>query len=321
MHQKWQHWFWLVALAAGILFSTTLIKAHTVNAADEVTDHYLLVYFKSPSYTPNDQKVYFAVSDDGLHYQELNHGQPAIKSENVLRDPFIVRQADNQGFYILASSVGTKVFPTPYSMFVYHSSDLLNWTDQRVAVTDTDTTRIWAPEAVYDAAINGYKMYWTQPTDTKFIVQTANTNDFQTYSVPQTYVAGDTSRLDTTLIKNGDHYLRFTKNEATSQVYEERVADLTTSEGKAITSPLLNNLTGVEGPIAYQLYGQNKWILLLDHYNAGGYEPVMTTDIDHGNFQKLATDQYRLPADARHGSVLTITKSEYDRLINHYGID
>ena len=52
---------------------------------------YLFVHFIGEQ--ENGEQIYFAVSEDGMHWQDLNGGQPVLVSdigESGVRDPFIV---------------------------------------------------------------------------------------------------------------------------------------------------------------------------------------------------------------------------------------
>lgn len=54
---------------------------------------YLFVHFIGEKY-PEGEQIYFSVSEDGLHWQDLNGGQPVLRSplgELGVRDPFMVR--------------------------------------------------------------------------------------------------------------------------------------------------------------------------------------------------------------------------------------
>ncbi|MFG2025350.1 hypothetical protein [Streptomyces sp. NPDC048825] len=56
--------------------------------------------------------------------------------------------------------------------------------------------------------------------------------------------------------------------------------------------------------------------------NCGGvgrrsYVPLETTDLDSGEW--IPSTSYRLPPEAKHGSVLPLSQAEYDRLLSAYG--
>ena len=77
-----------------------------------------------------------------------------------------------------------------------------------------------------------------------------------------------------------------------------------------------NSVTGYEGPTAYKINGENKWCLLLDYYSKNqGYKPFITDDISKGIF--TAGTNFSFDGKYRHGTVIPITQSEYDRLIDY----
>lgn len=296
-----------------------VIGAKPAHAA--ATDHYLFVYFKSLNATPNDQKIYFAVSNDGLHYTTLNKNKPTIQTGNVIRDPYILRRHDGGGFYIISTVASEQL--QSRAMEVMDSTNLTDWHTKKVTVAKTNAGCVWGPEAIWNPTTKRYKVYWSQSTEASgfknYEVATAETTNFQTFTDPQTYVsAKGQSRIDTTIIPSGNHYLRFTKNETNKTVYEDAVADLNTTNATPINNPLLSTLSGVEGPEVYQLYGQNKWIVLLDHYMSTGYEPYVSTNLEKGDLQKMDPKDYTMPKDARHGAVLPITNAEYQRLLQRF---
>lgn len=56
------------------------------------TSAYLMVHFTGES--PRGEQIYFSVSEDGLHWSELNNCEPVLVStlgDKGVRDPAIVR--------------------------------------------------------------------------------------------------------------------------------------------------------------------------------------------------------------------------------------
>ncbi|MCD2257043.1 glycoside hydrolase family 43 protein [Agrilactobacillus fermenti] len=290
-----------------------------------VYNHYLFVYFKSLKYKPNDQQIHFAVSKDGLHYQALNHDQPTLPIQNhQVRDPFILRAKDGS-FHILATSwddsrgIGT----AKRSILSMSSSDLTGWGYDYSTIASGDAGCTWAPEAIWDPIQQNYLVYWAESNSEDnykdLSIWASRTSDFKNFSQAVPYIAPTgQSRIDATVFQNNDHFVRFVKNENSKHVYEDRVNALTDPQGTPIYSELLSNLKDVEGPETYKLYGQNKWVLLLDHYNDNGYEPYVSDNIDSGVFNKLDPKDYSIPDGARHGSVLPITEDEYNRLVQRW---
>jgi hypothetical protein len=312
-----------IASVVGLAFGGHAQAA--ANNTQPAYDHYLFVYFKSLKYRPNDQQLYFAVSQDGLHFTELNHGQPAIPMPDfAIRDPYIMRRQDNQGFDIVATAQDYQNRENwSRSILVMDSPDLLGWGYHMSTISSPYVGCTWAPEMTWDPDTGKYMIYWAQtiPDDnySKLGIWTSQTSDLDTYTTPTPYFTSDSSSLtDLTLFQQNDHYIRFTKNETDKHVYEDIVPNLSDVNSTPINTPLLNQMAYVEGPEMYKLYNKNEWVLMLDHYEADGYEPVVSSDPSSGNFTKLNPSDYSIPDGARHGSILPISNDEYNRLVNRF---
>ena len=131
---------------------------------------YLFAYFKGEGLAQGEQ-IYFAVSKDGLHWPDLNDGNPVLTSslgEKGLRDPFIMRSADGNKFFVIATDL--KIYGNgnwsaaqtsgSKSIMVWESSDLINWSDQRMCqVAPEGAGCTWAPEAFYDEDEQTYVVF------------------------------------------------------------------------------------------------------------------------------------------------------------------
>jgi len=216
---------------------------------------YAFAYFAGES-TDDGEKVYFGASrgNDPLDYDVLNDGQPVLSSEHGeggLRDPFIIRSAEGDRFYLLATDL--KAYPAvdfgeaqetgSKYIEVWESTDLVTWSDQRhIKVSSDFAGNTWAPEAFYDEAAGEYVVYWASalyPTadETSRDIATsyqrmmyATTRDFVTFSEPQPWidVKRGTGRgmIDATVVKDGDTYYRVVKDEATMIPRQEKSTDL-----------------------------------------------------------------------------------------------
>ena len=74
-----------------------------------------------------------------------------------------------------------------------------------------------------------------------------------------------------------------------------------------------------EAPTAVRLEN-GKWCLFLDYYGvrgAGqGYVPFISENIDEGKFVR-SDASFSFPYGFKHGTILTITMEEYERIKNH----
>ncbi len=314
---------------------------------------YLFAYFKGEGSAQGEQ-IYFAVSKDGLHWTDLNDGNPVLTStlgEKGLRDPFIMRSADGTKFYVIATDL--KIYGNgnwsaaqttgSKSIMVWESSDLIHWSDQRMCqVAPQGAGCTWAPEAVYDEKNEEYLVFWSSKipstqnvpnNDNTHRVYYCTTKDFVKFGETKVWMdlknqSGRTiSVIDATAIKVGDTYYRFKKNEAT-----EAHRSGMPSTGKYVILEKSNSLhgewteikssmsqiSGVEGPTCFKMNGEDKWCLFLDDFGGKGYFPMITSDLSSGEFKQLSSSEYSLPSVMRHGSVINLTEEEYYGLLAQY---
>lgn len=264
-----------VTLTATITYGTlkeTKTFECTVKKAPKMaeTTDYLFAYF--PYTNVKDERIYFGTSEDGLNFSALNNGEFVIESKlgtHGLRDPFIIRSHEGDRFYLIATDLtvagldqdGTHYPGMPFEgangnqqsgsqyIMVWESTDLVNWSEQRMCHVAKDNAGCtWAPEAYWVDEIEAYAVFWASKTsDDNYGNQRlyyATTRDFYHFSEPQVWISEKGSVIDTTVIKVGDYYYRYTKNEArgnnsenkygtpSTRVYCERSTDLLSTESK-----------------------------------------------------------------------------------------
>lgn len=210
---------------------------------------------------------------------------------------------------------------------VWESTDLVNWSEQRMVKVAKDTAGCtWAPESVYDDETGQYMVCWASKTsDDNYARQRiyrSYTRDFKNFTDPEVYIdGGDESRIDTTFIKNNGVYYRFTKNESNSTIIMDKSTSLSGTFEPVSTYTINGNagttVSGYEGPTAYKINGENKWCLLLDNFaKSKGYQPYETDDISKGVF--TSSTGFSTPDTFRHGTVIPITLEEYNALEEAY---
>ena len=117
--------------------------------------------------------------------------------------------------------------------------------------------------------------------------------------------------------ENGKIY-RYSKRENISHVFQESGDSFFDPNFTLIHENIgLNFMVRGEGPIVFKSNVEDKWYLLIDEYGFRGYIPLETTDLDSGIW--TLPEEFSLPAKPRHGSVLSVTRSEYERLLAKYG--
>ncbi len=296
---------------------------------------YLFATFRGEA-TPMTEQVYLMVSENGQDWEALNDAEPVLVSkvgEAGARDPFLIRAHDSSRVYAIATDLsihlngdwGRAQTAASQSILIWETDDLVRWRGPRlVKVAPDNAGCAWAPEAVYDAQRGEYMVFWASKTADdgfrKHRIWGARTKDFVTFGEPFVYIEKPTTLIDTTIVRDGDDYYRFTKDEKSKAITMETSPAL--MEGwRDIEGFTLARLTGHEGPACFMFQpGQNdqraKWRLLLDWYARGrGYQSYDTDNLSTGRFSKGATMNFPFHP-VRHGSVLPISEEELARLRN-----
>ncbi|GAA3782697.1 hypothetical protein GCM10023083_18590 [Streptomyces phyllanthi] len=311
---------------------------------------YLFAYFTGEG-TADGEQIRYALSrgNDPLHWRELNAGEPVLTStigEKGLRDPFVIRSPRGDRFYMIATDLrmyqnssgswdhvqrhGSK------SIMVWESTDLVHWTDQRlVRVSPDNAGNTWAPEAYWDDSLGEYVVFWasklyadddpdhTGSTYNKMLY--ATTKDFRTFSAPKVWNDPGYSVIDSTVVKHRGTYYRYTKDERDPTSSSPCAKFITGEKSRALTSAKYDFVSDCigsgsidrgEGPTVFKSNTEEKWYLFIDEYGGRGYVPFETTDLASGRWT-LSAD-YALPASPRHGTVIPVTRQEYNRLLAAY---
>ncbi|KAI6455428.1 hypothetical protein MCOR16_009370 [Pyricularia oryzae] len=308
---------------------------------------YAFAYFTGNSI--EGEKIYFAASvgNDALHWRELNAGQPVLQSTmgtKGLRDPFVIRSHEGDKFFLIATdlSIGSGTswgdsvkFGSRY-LEVWESTDLISWSAQRhVLVSPATAGNTWAPEAFYDPSIGEYIVFWasslykdTDPNRTEATYHRmlyVTTRDFVTFSETKIWQDAGMSRIDSTVVKDGETYYRFTKDEGAggtgcTDIIQERSDSLRANlTGWSQVDACIGNKAGtsaVEGPTSFKSnpgdVNGEKWYLFVDEYGGRGYIPLETGDITAPQWR--VSGNFNLPRSPRHGTVLPVTAAELQKL-------
>lgn len=310
--------------------------------ADPSLTGYLGVFFLG-----DKPSVYFYTSNGNNpnSMTALNKGQPVIvptKGTGGVRDPSIIAGGGSEAgkkWYIIGTDLDIAKTTWDASqrtgsrgIFVWESTDLVNWTNERlVVVEDATAGMVWAPSAVFDAQKGQYLVHWASkfyPTSdpnhtgapSAIKIRYAYTSDFKTFTKPADYIdRSPTNIIDLEFLSLGNNaYARFMKNESAKNVFTEISTNglfgTWTQPGGA--NAVIEN--GVEGPAVYwDNQVANKAHLLVDFYGGDGYRPYESTDVKGGKW--TASDRSSWPQNLRHGSVLPVTSAQTTALKKKWG--
>jgi hypothetical protein len=275
------------------MFIITMLTSGVAFASD---GGFLFTTFKRED-TPMSEQIYFALSQDGHHWEALNNSQPALTSalgEKGVRDSFIFRSHDGKKTYIIATDLSVNrnrdwnraTHAGSKSIVIWESDDLVHWSEPRlVQVAPDDAGCTWAPEAIYDEDTQDYLVFWASKTGSdnfaKLRIWACRTKDFVTFDKPFIYIDRPNDVIDTDIIRDNGKYYRFSKDDKFKAISME-VSDKVMGSWQDVPEFSLAKMTGYEGQ----------------------FTP--------------ATD-FSFPFPMRHGAVLAITPEEYQLLKATYG--
>lgn len=345
---------------------------------------YLWVYFTGEGEGAEAINMALSKENDILDWCTLNEGKPLIvskKGEEGLRDPFVIRSFDGKLFYLLATDL--KIHDRPGEGFkdaqingshfieIYESSDLINWSKQRhVQISGEFAGNTWAPKAFWDQKLEQYIVFWASNLYEESVAKNrkditynrmmyVTTKDFYSFSEPQIWVDVNLGKgkgsIDATIVKEGEWYYRFMKEESTMTIRLERTKNLyavvdgqsyspkdapdqewsTLGEkiGVGLPNGEGNLFTSGEGPCIIRSIESDindfKWFLFIDqpfyHGGPNHYVGFGSKDIsDVNSWQPVSTKlRQGLPQNEkgekpRHGSIIALNEKEYDLIYQTY---
>lgn len=289
---------------------------------------YLFCYFIGNS--PEEERIHFAVSDDGLNFKPVNKNREVITptlGKKCVRDPFIV-PFRNGSYYIIGTDMKSEEgWVSNHALISWKSKDLVNWTDETVInIRDfggefKDTTRAWAPEALWDEESGKYFVYWSNSTkqNDNSAIYYAYTDDFKTLTEPKLlFERPGMQTIDADIIFSPiDNlyymYFKYEESQKIAYVTSEKLS------GPYTKSPTVVSLapTGVEGSNIYHLDGTDRYIMIMDEYGAHRYFAQETKNMR--DFTALSKGSYSMDFSPRHGNIIGISDEHYQNLISKYG--
>ena len=309
---------------AGRIFGVRIVRrlAEPVPAqllqADSV---FLFSYFKGNG----EDGLHLAASADGLQWHTLRNDSsfltPTVARDKLMRDPCILKGPD--GYFHMVWTVSWKDRGIGYA----RSKDLISWSEQQflpVMQQEPAAQNCWAPEINYDPVKKQYIIYWSTTIPGRFPetegggdynhrIYYTTTKDFITLSKTKLLYDKGFNVIDASIVANGKEYLMFLKDETLKPVAQKNIRIARSKSIDGNYSAPGHPITGkywAEGPTAIKINGA--WLLYFDKYTEHHYGLLRSTDLKQW---EDITSQLKFPAGARHGSLFTITKEEFNRLI------
>jgi predicted GH43/DUF377 family glycosyl hydrolase len=309
--------------ALQVLFLIAVSFSNDLFAQIKSDSVYMFCYFKG-----NGDGLHLAYSNDGYTWNAMFNDstilKPTVSKDKLMRDPCIIKGGDGKFHMVWTVSWNDR------GIGYASSPDLLTWSEQKfipVMMHEDSARNTWAPEITYDPKKGRYMIYWATTISGRYpLLDTAaeskynhriyyvTTKNFKRYSKTKLLYDPNFSVIDASILKDGDRYVMFLKNETKSPVEK----NLRVAYSKKITGPYSTPgpaFTGkywAEGPTALKI--GNNWIVYFDKYRDHVYGAATSTDLVNW---KDVSDKIKMPKGTRHGTVFTITRQEFENLLSH----
>ncbi len=310
------------------------------NPSDAVNQAYLFAHMTHQDYG----RLYYSVSLDGLHWNTLNNRERVF--DDYKGHPDICKGHDGR-FYL----VGNINDASP-DINIWVSDDLIEWEKYSTFTPDLKSTpgysqalqRIGAPKLFYDESCRQYMLTWHTPhkegtrEDPERYWASQRTlyvlsNDLETFSEhPSRLFNWDIGTIDVIIRKVGDQYFAILKDETYPTLYWVTGKTIRVSKAPSLfgpwslpSDPVSPNFR--EAPMLIPSPDDQIWYLYYEQYPGVSYGLSIADNLNGPWYQASGYtffsdwDKYSLPDSVRHGCMITISKNEYERLVDYFGVE
>ena len=306
------------------------------NQKDAVNQAYLFAHMIHQDYG----RLYYSVSLDGLHWKSLNGKKRVF--EDYKGHPDICKGHDGR-YYI----VGNTGDDSPVINF-WVSADLITWEKYSTYTPDLKSTpdysnalqRIGAPKIFYDKDSKQYVLTWHTPHKEGGEIYWASqrtlyvlSKDLKTFSDhPTRLFDWDMGTIDVFIRKIGGNYYAVLKDETYPTLYWTTGKTIRIAKSASLLGPYSEPSASIspnfrEAPMLIPSPDNKIWYLYYEQYPGVSYGLSIADNMNGPWFQASGYtffndwDKYSLPASVRHGCMITISMDEYNKLVQHFGID
>lgn len=310
------------------------------NPEDAINQAYLFAHMTHQNYG----ELYYTVSTDGLHWKSLNGKKRVF--DDYHGHPDICKGHD--GRYYIA---GNQSDASPVINF-WVSVDLIHWEKYSEYTPDLKSTpdysqalqRIGAPKIYFDTSREEYILTWHTPhkngtpEDPERYWASQRTlyvlsKDLKTFSEhPTRLFDWDMGTIDVIIREIGGNYYAILKDETYPTLYWTTGKTIRIAKAPSLLGPYSEPGPSIspnfrEAPMLVPSLDNKIWYLYYEQYPGVSYGLSIADNMNGLWFQASGYthfknwDKYSFPDSVRHGCMITITRAEYDKLINHFGID
>lgn len=329
------------------IFQAILLSAQQPNPPGQVNNSkeakyqaYLFAHMTHQDYG----HLYYSVSLDGLHWKSLNGKKRVF--EEYRGHPDLCKGHDGR-YYIVGNSGDSSPV-----INIWVSDDLITWEKFSTCTPDLKSTpdysyalqRIGAPKLFFDESSKQYVLMWHTPhkegtkEDPERYWASQRTlyvlsKDLKTFSDhPTRLFDWDMGTIDVIIRKIDDQYYAILKDETYPTLYWVTGKTIRIAKAPSLLGPYSEPSAPVspnfrEAPMLVPSPDGKIWYMYYEQYPGISYGLSIADNIRGPWYQASGYtffsdwDKYSLPASVRHGCMITISKDEYNKLVEKFGIE
>lgn len=305
------------------LFLSLILAVFSLKA-QESDSVYLFSYFMHNG----EDGLHVAWSEDGLSWKALKQNQSFLKPEvgkaQLMRDPCVIQTPD--GIFHMVWTIGWGEQGIGYAI----SKDLIHWSEQQylpVMEHEKKAQNCWAPEIYFDKKKEEFMIFWSTTIPGRFPgtdgtgdgknnhrMYFVTSRDMKTFSETRLLYDPGFNSIDGTLLKQGDRYWMFLKDETKRPVARKNIKSSTALSKTGPWSPAskaIYDKDWAEGPTIARV--GERWILYFDCYTSHAFGAIASKDLEHW---EDISDQLSFPKGTRHGTIFKASRSVLDKLLS-----
>jgi len=275
-------------------------------------------------------RLYYSVSEDGLHWTLLNNGKRVY--DQYRGHPDICRGHDGR-YYMTGGS---------HAITLWVSKDLVKWDSFDRIEPDVYKSPNFKPEEktygaskiYYDRATAQYLITWHTSQHKKLREKPEHywagqrtlyitSRDFKTFTEPKRLFQWDMATIDVIVRKVDGTYYAMIKDELYPSFEWPTGKTIRVSSSKNLTGPWSKPSSPItpnfrEAPTLIPRPDGKAWYLYYEQYPGVSYG-LSTAETPAGPWHDVYCMKYNVPENARHGCMIAITQKQYDDIMAAYG--
>lgn len=275
-------------------------------------------------------RLYYAVSEDGLHWTTLNDGKRI--NDEYRGHPDITKGHDGRHYMTGGSG----------SITLWVSDDLLAWSKlgeiepnvYEISDFEPKEKTYGAAKIYYDETTQQYLITWHTSQHKKVRERPEHywagqrtcyvtTRDFRAYTDPHRLFQYDMATIDVIVRRVGARYYAILKDErypsfdwTTGKTIRVASAPTLTGPWTRPSSPITPNFR--EAPTLIRRPDDGGWYLYYEQYPGVQYG-LSTAPTIAGPWHGVYIKDYDVPENARHGCMIPVTRAQYNAIVARYG--